>query len=361
MLLKKLEIYGIRGTALNWFKSYLTNRKIKVKCNVASSGKIEFSNEEPVNIGTPQGSCLGPLIFLVFNNDLHKVVENCSTILFADDTTLYVSNKNTTYLKWCIEHDISLLLDWFRANKLTLNLSKTQFLLFKPHMKVNSFNIEIQDTIIQPSNNCKFLGMKLDEKLDWTPHVNDIILKIKRNKNMLQTSVNLLTPASKKLIYYGHIHSHLTYCLLVWGGTCKKGDLVRLTRTQNKCVKLIEPRLDLNTAYRKHRIMKIDELIKLEEIKFGYRQINKSLPNRLQHIVDHDSKDLTLTKNHDYNTRNKKIPNLPSSHHHKYRNSFLNKGIVSFSSLPYELKSKTSINSVITGFKRAIFDQNKIL
>ena len=124
VLLKKLESYGIRGTALNWFESYLTNRKIKVKCTIASSRKTEFSKEEPVNVGTPQGSCLGPLIFLIFNNDLHKVVENCSTILFADDTTLYISSKNTTYLKWCIEHDISLLLDWFRANKLTLTCQK---------------------------------------------------------------------------------------------------------------------------------------------------------------------------------------------------------------------------------------------
>ena len=111
---------------------------------------------------------------------------------------------------------------------------------------------------------------------------------------MLQINVNCLTSSAKKLIYYGHIHSHLTYCLLIWGGTIKKSDLARLTKIQNKCVKLIEPRLDLDAIYNKHRILRIENLIQLEEIKFGFKQINKLLPKKLQNIVDYDSKGVTL-------------------------------------------------------------------
>ena len=142
---------------------------------------------------------------------------------------------------------------------------------------------------------------------------------------------------------------------MIWGGTIKKIDLARLTKIQNKCVKLIEPRLDLNTIYNKHRILRIEDLIQLEEIKFGFKQINKLLPKRLQDIVDHDSKGTTLAKLHAYETRNKKIPNLPNSHHHKYRNSFLNKGIVSFSNLSYQLKAKTTVDAVISGLQASHF------
>ena len=141
---------------------------------------MEYSQEKNVNIGTLQGLCLGPLIFLIFNNNLYRVVENCSTILFADDTTLYVLSKSTNYLKWCLEHDLTLLLDWFQANKLTLNLAKTQLLLFKSNEKLSSFDINIDGIVIKPSKTAKFLGITIDDKLDWTPHIND---KTNKNKN----------------------------------------------------------------------------------------------------------------------------------------------------------------------------------
>ena len=99
VLLDKMYRYGIRGSSLNCFKSYLENRKIRVKCQVASSWKLEYSDYQIVNYGTPQGSCLGPLIFLIFTNDLHQHLNHCASILFADDTTLYKTHRNLNYLK----------------------------------------------------------------------------------------------------------------------------------------------------------------------------------------------------------------------------------------------------------------------
>ena len=124
MLFNKLDRYGVRGTALNWYKSYLNNRTMQAKCTVENNTSV-LSEGFTVKFGTPQGSCLGPLLFLIFCNDLVKVLESCSGILFADDTTLYKSHKNLRYLVWSVNQDLEKISDWFRANKLTLNTKKT--------------------------------------------------------------------------------------------------------------------------------------------------------------------------------------------------------------------------------------------
>ena len=110
MMLKKLETYGIRGNALDWFRSYPSNRQIRTKYLIESSRKVELLDYQPINFGAPQGSCLGPLLFLIFTNDLHKQLHHCSSILFADDTTLYKSHRNLVYLQWCIQDDMNRLM-----------------------------------------------------------------------------------------------------------------------------------------------------------------------------------------------------------------------------------------------------------
>ena len=143
ILLDKLHYYGIRGIAHDWFRSYLSNRKMRVKCLVSSTGKTEFSEYADITYGTPQGSCLGPLIYLIFTNDLAKNVIHCNTIMFADDTTLYKTHNNLRFLRWNLEQEFSTLLDWFRVNKLTLNVDKTCCILFQKSGSTKEIELDL--------------------------------------------------------------------------------------------------------------------------------------------------------------------------------------------------------------------------
>ena len=160
ILLNKLERYGFRGLCLNWFDSYLCDRKMRVKCKVDITGNVEYSKIYNVDYGTPQGSCLGPLLFLIFCNDINLHLDFMNVIQFADDTTLYLSNKNLKYLQWCVECDVRSIIDWFRANKLTLNLSKTICMVFNPPgLKMQSIELEFGDIKLKSSDYTKFLGV----------------------------------------------------------------------------------------------------------------------------------------------------------------------------------------------------------
>ena len=140
---------------------------MRVKCSTSSSSTVHYSEVHDVQIGTPQGSCLGPLLFLIFCIDLYLNLQLCKGILFADDTTIYNSHENIEYLKWTIIHDMTILLDWFKANHLSTNSNKTVSMLFSKdksthvnHLLVENINIQFEDT-------AKFLGIWIDKKLSW--------------------------------------------------------------------------------------------------------------------------------------------------------------------------------------------------
>ena len=237
ILYEKLERYGIHGQSLEWFKNYLYNRTMRVKCVTSENGTISFSDCKVVDYGTPQGSCLGPLIFLIFTNELYRHLVYTGCILFADHTTLYMTHQNKKYLEWCLEHDLKILANWFMANKLTLNVAKSvcMYFAYQLETKLNeSLRINIDKIALPVAANFKFLGVCIDNKLTWQYHVNQLLLKLKGNTHLLLTSKNILNMHTKRVLYFAQIYSHLSYGIITWGNMLNAGQLHKLEKTHKK-------------------------------------------------------------------------------------------------------------------------------
>ena len=172
VLLKKLNLYGLRGVCNDWFKDYLSNRTLVTKLTTYEN-KVVRSSVYNVTYGTAQGSCLGPLLFILFCNDIYRLPTYSKIILFADDTTLLYSHKDTKILRYALEHDMSLLMCWYKANKLSLNLGKMVLLKYWPDAM--GFNIMIDGVEIKNEKYTKFLGIFIDDCLTWKEHANKVI------------------------------------------------------------------------------------------------------------------------------------------------------------------------------------------
>ncbi len=344
-LLTKLENFGIRGRALNWFHSYLSNRKMYVNYN-GNKSEIVPSGE----FGVPQGSVLGPLCFILATNDLSLTLKKCRCILFADDTTIYTSNKNLRHLKESLKHDLEIVIDWFRSNKLTLNLDKTCFVLFKPPGKNldDNISLSIGDTEISREHTVEFLGLYLDEHLKFDSHVKHVCSKLAKNVYMLRNVMYLIPKWALRTLYYSYIHSDLTYGLSIWGPLVVKSNLNRIRTLQKKALRTINhAKYNARTSElcKKSKVLLIDDLIDLELSKISHRYTHGSLPRPVNNLFQAND------YNQNYQTRFRNNPRIQPHTSAIFNKSFLRKAPSIWIDLGHDIRIKSKMPSFCKAFK----------
>ena len=234
ILINKLYIYGIRGIALKLIKSYLSDRLQFVRYNNTDS----YYNY--IKCGVPQGSVLGPLLFILYINDLPNISDTFKSVLFADDTTLIFSNTPILELKNNInkQFNINKLYDWLNVNKLSLNISKTNVLLFNIRNKNININMDlnINNIKVKQVSEIKFLGVIIDCKLNWKLQLNYVSSKLSRTIAISHKVKNKLNMKSLILLYNALFLSHLNYCSNIWGNTFKSSlkNIFILQKKSNK-------------------------------------------------------------------------------------------------------------------------------
>ena len=179
ILVKKLEHYGIRGLAKNWVCSYLENRRQYVCINDSNSECLD------VKCGVPQGSILGPALFILYVNDMCNVSKSLKSILFADDTNLFYAGKDLDEVCKIISRELNILHIWFQVNKLSLNVAKTNFMIFGNKRFEENYMISIKGMNINRVYVTKFLGVHIDSKLNWNEHISVIKTKVAKNVSIM--------------------------------------------------------------------------------------------------------------------------------------------------------------------------------
>ena len=195
ILFRKLYHYGIRGVALKWFESYLYNRQFVCINNSNSSIKT-------VDCGVPQGSILGPLLFIIYINDFRNSSKLLSFLLFADDSNIFYSHRNPQYLLHTLNTELHHVAEWIKCNKLSLNLDKTNFMLFSNSLRNLPGHIILDGSTLKRVQSSKFLGVTIDEDLSWKPHVNNVCNTVSRNIGMINKLKHCFPQPTLKSLYY---------------------------------------------------------------------------------------------------------------------------------------------------------------
>ena len=294
ILLDKLHCYGVRATAHDWFTSYLSNRLQLVNYNGYES---DF---RVMKCGVPQGSILGPLLFLIYINDLPDVSKFFMPILLADDTNLFCTGPNLKYIVYQINQEIRMIYLWVKANKSSLNIDKTYFMLFTPkRFPRNMDDIIIDGKQIIEVSETKFLGVIIDNNLNWKPHITYINKKVAKSIGIILKARKVFNNETLSTLYFTLVYPYLNYCIHVWGRAYNT-HLKDLFVLQNKVIRIINgvpPRTNTEYLYIQHSVLTVKRLYYYNIELFMYKYSNSTLPEMFNIYFD------KIEDTHSYNTR----------------------------------------------------------
>ena len=316
ILLKKLDFYGIRGAPSNWFKSYLGNRQQFVRANGSDS------DCKLITSGVPQGSVLGPILFLIYINDITYLNISGKISLFADDTCITWNDTDAASLQLNISSDLVKIKAWSDSNLLCFNVDKTVVLSYKGDLQP----LLLRDSLIKRVESVKFLGLSINDNLKWSVHIDTLTKKLSSACFAIRSVSKELNVFSARLAYFSLFEAHLRYGLPFWG-CCNNEQFLSIFKLQKRAIRYLfglSGRAHCEYYFKKYEILTLPALFILETVCLVRKHIN-SLPER---------------PNHPYPTRNSSqdiyLP-LPSSE--LIRGSIIYNAKKLYNHLPIHLKS----------------------
>ena len=348
LLLLKLRYYGADEQTIKWFASYLNGRIQSTSVNGASS------TPRPVLCGIPQGSILGPLLFILHINDLPAGLKHCKVSMYADDTLLYCEGTDLNEICIKVNEDLQYVKTWLDHNKLSLNVNKTEYMLLGTRNRLNKINdndvdIKINGKQLKRVRKCKHLGIIIDENLTWQDHVTNVQNKSGTGLYMLQTVKPYLDRNTLQIIYNAIVSSHLNYCDIVWDN-CGVTLSNKLQKIQNRGARIINDTPWHSSGRENLTRLNWQSLENKREdntAKMMFRILNNRAPPYL-------SDKFSYTE-HRYNTRQSELNvNKIRPHSDSGKRTFLFRGAQVWNSLSEGIKSSNSI----IGFNNGLRDRN---
>lgn len=345
LLIKKLSLYKLSNTALDWFTSYLNTRLQTIVCD---QNKTNFSQ---LQSGVPQGSILGPTLFLLFINDLPLFMNYCSTELFADDTTFHINGKTINEIEVKLQNDSKEANAWSKRNKMPINYDKTTSMTVGTRQRLRDtqqLDINIDDNIIVPVNKHKLLGIYIDENLLWTSHIDYLCSTISSRISLLKQLSTYVPTNVQKMYYQGYILPLIDYGSNTWGTTYKI-NIERLNKLQKRAARIIlkaEFTTPSSDMFKELGWISVASRLDYNKAILTYKALNNLTPSYISDLLIPVSQTCTRILR---SSENGSLV-VPRSRTALYDRSFSTSAPKLWNSLPYSIKSAHSLNA----FKKCV-------